>query len=258
MRSSAALFLLALFTPTSPAFEPTSDYEKREVRGFSILVHPEVMKHEAEAKEAFAELDSQLKNLCEVVPQKPLAELKKVRIWFEWEAKKNGAAEFHVNAGWLKSNGYNPDKLLAVEINNTRNFVKWSRSAQPWMVMHELAHSYHFRVLGDKYPPLVDAFKQAKERKLYDEVERVNAKKKEKAYAITAMPEYFAELTEAYFGKNDFFPFTKAELEKHDPVGYELMRSVWGEPVSPAACEWIEPPGRTRLFDRLRFRRGVR
>ena len=40
--------------------------------------------------------------------------------------------------------------------------------------------------------------------------------------------EYYAELTEAYFGKNDFFPFTRSDLEKHDPVGYQLMESTWG------------------------------
>lgn len=209
------------------AFDPTDKYESRDVRGFKVLVNPEVLKHDMDAKDAFAELDAQLKTLIEAVPEKPLAELKKVKIWFEWEAKKNGAAEFHVAASWLKDNGYNPDKLLAVEINNTKNFVKWSRSAQPWMVMHELAHSYHFRVLGDKYPPLHAAFKQAKERKLYDEVDRVNAKKKEKAYAITAVPEYFAELTEAYFGRNDFYPFNRVELENHDPVGFAMVKKAW-------------------------------
>ena len=223
---------LVFFLAASPAraYTPTADYEKREVQGFAVLVHPEVLKHETDAAAAFAELDGQLKRLAAVVPAKPLAELRKVRIWVEWEAKKNGAAEFHVAAGWLKDNGYNPDKLHAVEINNLRNFVKWSRQDQPWMVMHELAHAYHFRVLGDRYGPVRDAYKQAMERKLYDEVAFVRGPKR-KAYAATNPAEYFAELTEAYFGKNDFYPFTRDELAKHDPVGYDLMRTAWGDPV---------------------------
>jgi hypothetical protein len=227
MRILTPLTLLIVLAPAAAAYEPTDKYEKREVRGWEVLVNPEVLGHEAEAKAAFEELDSQLKSITDVVPEKPLAELKKVRIWVEWEAKKNGAAEFHPSAGWLKMNGYNPDKVRAVEINNARNFVKWSRQAQPWMVLHELAHSYHFRVLGDKYEPLLAAYKQAKERKLYDAVERVGAKKKEKAYAMTDPAEYFAELSEAYFGKNDFYPFTRDELKSHDPVGYELMQKAW-------------------------------
>ena len=225
-----AIVVLFLLAPPVAAFDPTTDYTSREMLGFTVHVHPEVEKHPAEAKEAFVELESQLKRLCEVVPEKPLASLKKVKFWVEWEVKKNGAAEFHVSPGWLKDNGYNPDKGHGVEINNLKNFVAWSRKAQPWMVMHELAHAYHFTVLGDKYPPLEAAYKQAMERKLYDEVAFVTGGKK-KAYAATNRAEYFAELTEAYFGKNDFFPFTRAELEKHDPVGYKLMKDAWGDPA---------------------------
>lgn len=224
--------LIALLFLTSPAsaFEPTANYKKREIQGFAVLVHPEVEKHPAEAKEAFAELDAQLKTLAGVVPEKPLASLKKIKFWVEYEAKKNGAAEFHVSAGWLKDNGYNPEKARGVEINNLKNFVAWSKKAQPWMVMHELAHAYHFTVLGDKHAQLDAAYKQAMERKLYDEVAFVTGGKK-KGYATTNRAEYFAELTEAYFGKNDFFPFTRAELEKHDPVGFKLMKDTWGDPV---------------------------
>ncbi len=226
--------LLALFCISTPsfAFEPTSAYEKREVRGFTVYVHPEVRKHKPEDADAMKELDSQFRKLLAVVPEKHHANLRKTTIWVEWEVKPRGAAECHVSAGWLKENGYNPDKLLAVEINNAKNFVKWSRQDQPWMVMHELAHAYHHRVLGTEYPQLVAAYKQAMERKLYDSVDRVGAKK-QKAYAATNPAEYFAELSEAYFGKNDFFPFTRTELEKHDPIGYKLMREVWGEPVTP-------------------------
>src|SRR5262249_16468104 len=145
------LVALVVLAAPAAAFEPTENYEPREVRGFTVLVHPDVPKHPADAKEAFAELDSQLKKLSAVVPEKALLALKKVRIWVEWEVKKNGAAEFHPSEGWLKEHGYNPDKKQAVEINNLRNFVKWSRQEQPWMMMHELAHAYHFIVLGEQH-----------------------------------------------------------------------------------------------------------
>jgi hypothetical protein len=229
MRPVVLFVAFAALTPWAAAYDPTDKYEKREVRGFAVLVNPAVLAHPAEAKAAFAELDAQLRKLAAVVPEKPLAALKKIRIWVEWEAKKNGAAEFHHSAGWLKENGYNPDKLDAVEINNARNFVAWSRKAQPWMVMHELAHGYHFTALGERHAPLRAAYEQARERKLYDEVDRVGGKK-QRAYALTNPAEYFAELTEAYFGKNDFYPFTRDELMKHDPVGFELMKTAWGTP----------------------------
>ena len=61
------------------------------------------------------------------------------------------------------------------------------------MVLHELAHAYHFRVLGADHAGVKAAYKQAMERKLYDSVEFVHGGKR-KAYATTNAAEYFAEL----------------------------------------------------------------
>jgi hypothetical protein len=232
MRFAALALAILLPLTRALAFDPAEKYARREIQGFTVLVHPEVEKHTDEAKAAFAELEAQLKKINEVVPEKALAAIKKIKIWVEFEAKKNGAAEFHPSAKWLKDNNYNPDKAQCVEINNIKNFVAWSQKTQPWMVLHELAHAYHFTLLGEKYEPLVAAYKQAMERKLYDSVEFVTGGKR-KAYAATNEAEYFAELSEAYFGKNDFFPFTREELQKHDPVGYEMVKKAWTEGVKP-------------------------
>ncbi|MBS0266487.1 MAG: hypothetical protein JSS02_31435, partial [Planctomycetes bacterium] len=50
----------------------------------------------------------------------------------------------------------------------------------------------------------------------------------EKAYALTNPMEYCAETTEALFTRNDFFPFTQAELQQHDPEMFELLKKLWG------------------------------
>jgi hypothetical protein len=228
MRPFAVVALVLALAPPAGAFEPTDKYLKREIQGFTVLVNPEVERHPDDAKAAFAELEAQLKKVNEVVPDKALAAVKKTRIWVEWEAKKNGAMEAHHSVAWLKANGYNPEKVGGVEINNLRNFVAWSKKTQPWMVLHELAHQYHFTVLGERHAGLHAAYKQAMERKLYDSVEFVHGGKR-KAYATTNAAEYFAELSEAYFGKNDFYPFTRAELEKHDAAGFGMIKKVWFE-----------------------------
>lgn len=210
-------------------FTPTDAYESRTLRGFKLLVHPDVAEHPEDAAAMFDELDAQLEKIEAVVPKKALEELRRVPFWIEWEVRPNGAAEFHVSEDWLKEHGYNPDKVFSVEINNCRNFVAWSRREQPWMTLHELAHAYHHRVLKHEHPALEAAFRAAVEKKLYDEVDYVRPGEKGKAYAVTNVDEYFAELTEAYFGKNDFFPFHRAELERHDPTGFDVVRSIWGE-----------------------------
>ena len=42
--------------------------------------------------------------------------------------------------------------------------------------------------------------------------------------------EYFAEATEAFFGTNDFYPFVRSELERHDPELFGLLKLLWERP----------------------------
>lgn len=40
--------------------------------------------------------------------------------------------------------------------------------------------------------------------------------------------EYFSELCEAYWGENDYYPFNYEQLKEHDPVGFAMMKTIWG------------------------------
>ena len=100
------------------------------------------------------------------------------------------------------------------------------------MVLHELAHGYHNRFLGDDNADILGAYKAAVESKIYESVPHINGRK-QRHYALTNEKEYFAEASEAYFGTNDFFPFVRAELEQHDPRGFALMEKLWGVRANP-------------------------
>jgi hypothetical protein len=211
-------------------YTPTKDYVVRRMSGFELLIHPDVVKDKKEHDAAMKELRRQLDEMPKYLAADRLARLRKVRLWVERrQSGAKSAAQFHPSRGWLLGNGYNPDKQGCVEISNTKFFVAWA-GAQPYMVMHELAHAYHNLVLGAGHAGIKSAYKQAMDRKLYEKVKHVNGGT-QRAYAATNDQEYFAELTEAYFGKNDFFPFNREELKKHDPVGYALMRKAWGDPL---------------------------
>ena len=134
---------------------------------------------------------------------------------------------YHPNPRWLAENNMNPEKARCVELSNARNFLKWSEE-QPWMVLHELAHGYHHQYVkgGFNNPEVKKAYKNAMKAKRYESVLRANGRK-EKAYAATNPMEYFAEASEAYFGKNDFYPFDRAELEQHDPETFALVDRLW-------------------------------
>lgn len=207
-------------------FTPTAAYQQESIHGFIVLIHPEVLTHQQEAKEMRAELSQQLAAISRRVPAKSLSALRKVRIWIEWAKRSQGAAEFHPSAQWLSQHGYNPEKAGCVEVSNSRNFVQWSRTDQPWMMLHELAHAYHHLVLGDQHKGIEAAYQHALQQKLYESVTYIKGGK-QKAYALTNAKEYFAELSEAYFGQNDFYPFTRSELKTYDSRGYRLMQTVW-------------------------------
>jgi hypothetical protein len=242
----AAVAAIAVFAGRAAAFDPTSSYKRESFQGTTILINREVLAHTAEAAEMRKELQSQLTAIARVAPAGPRSALQKVWIWVEWE-KKNGAAEFHPSAEWLKQNGYNPEKAGHIELSNARNFVQWSRDAQPWMLLHEMAHAYHHLVLGENHPDIEAAYKQAVDRKLYESVAYCKGGK-QRAYALTNAKEYFAELSEAYFGRNDFYPFTRDDLKRHDPVGFRLMKEIWGKPrggESPAVPRKAVPRGPT-------------
>ncbi len=225
-----AIALAAIVPPTNAlAYTPTTAYKQESLQGFTILINPAVLAHPQEAQAMRQELGAQLAKINQVVPVRPLALLKSVRIWVEWVQPPNQGATFHPSAVWLQTHGFNPAKAGCVELSNTHNFVQWSRTSQPWMVLHELSHGYNFLGLGEHYPPLEAAYNHAVAQKLYQSVPYILGGK-QRAYALTNAKEYFAELSEAYFGKNDFYPFTRQELQQYDPLGYQLMETAWGQP----------------------------
>lgn len=210
----------------TPAKEPTAEYKRESIEGFVILINPKVYDRK-DAPPFREELAKQLRAIVSRVPGPALEKLRKIHIWVEWRTR-NSAAEFHPSRGWLAENGYNPDKAGHVEISNVKHFVEWSRLNQPWMVFHELAHGYHWHLVGHYDPQVKKAFQAAVRSKIYESVAH-NQGGKQRAYALANEQEYFAELSEAFFGENDYFPFNRAELKSHDPAGFDLMRRVWGD-----------------------------
>jgi hypothetical protein len=97
------------------------------------------------------------------------------------------------------------------------------------MVLHELAHGFHDRFVEGGYSnaAIAEALKTSKAAGRYGEVDHV-AGRKRAHYAATNPMEFFAEGTEAYFGKNDFYPFDRAELREYDPGSARLLEEVWG------------------------------
>jgi Mlc titration factor MtfA (ptsG expression regulator) len=210
-----------------------SEHESRKIAGWDVHIHRELLENEAKATARALELlQVQLEEIIRVVPESAAVELKKVPLWFSPEYPDISArAEFHPDAKWLGDNGRNPAMAKAVEFTNIRVFEAETRR-MPNFALHELAHAYHNRDLPMSFENLhiKAAYKKAKESGKYEKVERRDSEGKtriDRAYALTNPMEYFAECTEAYFTVNDFFPFTREELKKHDPEMFDLLGKIW-------------------------------
>jgi len=186
-------------------------------------------------------LAAQLDRVAKAVPRKALQRLRTVPVWisppYEGHWPK---AEYHPNPKWLENNGRDIAMGKAVEITNVAIFRKEDRR-MPYLLLHELAHAYHDQVLGFDDKEILAAYKKAKLSGSYDAVEYRDGNgkttKTARAYAMTNHKEYFSETTEAFFGTNDIYPFNRADLKKHDPRMYELLRKKWGLPEPPSGGE---------------------
>lgn len=205
---------------------PTSQYETRVVEGWTIRVNRTLLGEQATlGADALKLLSAKLYDIVRAVPERPCAELRKVTIWLGVDDGPNDRAQYHPSRDWLASHGFNPDKAKGVEIGSAKKFLK-AATDQPAMILHELAHAYHDRVLGFDHPGIQEAYREAKKGGTYELVLRISGTK-ERHYAMTDPQEYFAEGTEAFFGTNDFYPFVRAELREHDPKLYRLLEGVW-------------------------------
>lgn len=180
-----------------------------------------------------------LDHIVSIIPEDALTVMRKKPIWMEKNNKNNpSAAWYHTWAGYPASIGDLKEKGKCVEITNYNYYMSWSDQNQPLMVLHELCHLYHDQGLGgESNQTIKKAYQNAKNEGLYARGwYRNNTKFTNQnqwtvttdVYCMVTVWEYFAELCEAYWGENDYYPFNYDQLKEHDPVGFAMMESIWG------------------------------
>ncbi|WP_339742071.1 metallopeptidase [uncultured Rubinisphaera sp.] len=228
------LSLVIIVTGSISADElPKSFYDpiEQNIEGWSVSIDPDLLEgeHAKEGQLALTMLANHLQRINILIPDKPLAELHKIGIWIEWENPKLAAMQYHPNKQWLINNGH--DSRLAKMVHIPRARALYSREQMlkhPAVVLHELAHAYHDQVLGFDHPELLTTFQKAKDRGIYEKVLLFTGQTVPH-YGLNNHKEYFAEGTEAYFYRNDLYPFVRAELNEFDPEFHEILRDIWSD-----------------------------
>jgi hypothetical protein len=231
---AAAWVALALPAPAGDEPEPARPTSRtvRRLEGWAVRVDDRLLRppDDALGARALRFLGNKLADIRAVVPGDRLRKLQAVPIVLDLTHGRLGAMPYHLDAGWLRAHGYAPELAKCVHIPRAAELpTRRNISEQPWAVLHDLAHAYHDQVLGFDEPRIRQAFAAYQKSGHGEKVLRYDGRRV-RHYALTDPKEFFAEMTEAYFGANDFFPFNRAELQEAEPALHALLRDLWEAP----------------------------
>ena len=213
----------------------SATHQTNQLEGWNVIINRRLLDEQpAATAKALELLQVQLQEIVRVVPAPAVKFLRGVNLWFspEYPGVKP-RAEFHPDAGWLKDNGRDPRMAKGVEFTDIKDFAA-ETIRMPNFTLHELAHAYHDGALpgGFENAEIRAAYERAKAGHTYDRVERWFGSGRpntfERHYGMTNPMEYWAESTEAFFSRNDFYPFNRGELHRHDPEMETVLAHLWG------------------------------
>lgn len=224
---AALLAVPALAADNSPL--PTA-HTTRELAGWTVRVDDRLLagEHAAVGARALKLLEARLVAITAVVPEPSLAKLRAVTIELDLNYGDLTAMQYHPDAGWLEAHGYSPQLAKCVHIPDVGDFLSPEENLRmPWVVLHELAHAFHDQTIGFDDPRVTTAWKKFCDSGKYQSV-LMSTGKNRQHYGLTDQKEFFAEMTECYFGSNDFYPFVAGELRQAEPEIYALLADIWG------------------------------
>ncbi len=208
---------------------PTS-HTTRKIEGWTVHIDQRLVDGTDKplGDHALRILANRLYDIQHALPDDKVERLRQVPIWIDRHHGKLRPAQYHPSVGWLKGNGYSEKLAKCVHIPDAADFAGLHHQrVQPWSVLHELAHAYHDQVLGFDHPEVEAAWARFRDSGKYKKSLHINGSLVSH-YALTNAKEFFAEMTEAFFGQNDFFPFNRAELKKEEPETFALLEKIWG------------------------------
>jgi hypothetical protein len=223
-----ALTSFRVIAEEKPAL-PTA-HTTRNIEGWNVRVDDRLLKGDGAAvgERALKLLTARLVAITIVVPETSLKKLRAITIEMDLDYGDLRAMQYHPDAGWLKSHGDSEQLAKCVHIPAVESFLSpFENHRMPWVVLHELAHGFHDQTIGFDDARVTAVWKKFCDSGKYKSVLTSPGPMREH-YGLTNQKEFFAEMTEAYFGSNDFYPFVTGELKQAEPETFALMEEIWG------------------------------
>lgn len=224
------LWLVMFSSPVLAAEMPVA-HDELTIEGWRVRLDKRLTesRHAELGQKAVALLRARLADIVTVLPSDKTARLQQVPIQMDLEHGDLGSMQYHPSAAWLEKNGYSKDLAKTVHIPVAARFLAARhQQVQPWCVLHELAHAYHDQVLGFENPQVAGCWQRYVDSKHGEKALHVDGRTV-RHYALTNPKEFFAEMTEAYFGTNDFTPFVHGQLKQDEPETFALLQEIWGK-----------------------------
>ncbi len=215
-----------------------SQYEKQEVDGWTVYVQPEVQRHPKEARQAYLLVEQQLSLISRVLKSDQRNLLRRVSVIVDWESSSGSTCRYLTSRRWLEQNGYDPNKVGMVEISSIPRFIDQVVRVQGFVLMHELAHAYHHRVIGADNADIKAAYEAAVKSRLYEQVpQSTSGGRKAPHPCLIDHREFFAEMSMTYLYVGRAYPFNRNQLAQYDPNTYQLMKSIWTDSAAEESDE---------------------
>ena len=226
--SDLANFLDSNSTDTScnQSIIPTDKYYKTDIKGWTVYVSPQLRQLRAYSRKMLELLEYKLYLIDIYMPANSLDKLKTTPIWLELENNAVPYIAYHCSKNTLKVKGLNPDKLNAIEIGSSNNFAGW-QEFQKFILLRYMAYAYYDKYLQKQKSRIDSAYTKTLNSGKYTSVLRFDGKKVRHP-ALNNAKEYFARMTESYYGLSDHYPFIQFELHQYDPDACDLMTKLWG------------------------------
>jgi hypothetical protein len=226
----AFCFAISSFAMAADKNDVLFDPVIQDIEGWKVFVEPALLDgpHQEVGAKALRMLADHLNRISILIAEPQLSRMKTLEIWIEREHLRLTSMQYHPSKRWLVANGHDPRLTKKVHIPRARALLSRGQLLKhPAVVLHELAHAYHDQIIGFDDPKVKAVFDRAVKAEIYEEV-LLYTGRKVRHYGLSNHKEYFAEGTEAYFYRNDFYPFVRAELMEYDPALHDLLESIWG------------------------------
>ncbi len=212
----------------TPEEKVAAGYKYLQINGFSLLVHNAVLESQEVTlyqRKPLDVLQLELDMVVRDLPPKTIDCLRAVPIWVQWDMPSGIALARYIPGSKIGKRYVFTSLERAVKSNCIEILQMKSMTAEHQgdrhrcTMLHELTHAVHHHVFDFENPIIKAAYANAITKGLYSG-----------RYAATNAKEYFAELSCAYFGHLNYYPYSREDLKTYDPVGYEMMTRTWGTP----------------------------